>query len=130
VLALVAAAAQAATTKQQQQQTCRNTTKILAKCPDIGCRAIHHPNLNRAKNRTDDATSPTSMSVGDIVALNAKIDPNWTDDEARAPIEAAGEGKAVVVEGYLVYAHGQGAESCNCYLLKQANGDFHLNLVV
>lgn len=84
----------------------------IADCPKEGCG--NETNLNLAKNRTDSATNPTSMSVADIVALDAKIDRAWSGNVDRDPIRVAGEGKAVVVEGYLLDAREQGAEDCNC----------------
>lgn len=44
------------------------------------------------------------MDVADIVALNSQVNPSCTRNMDRGPIEAAREGKAVEVEGYLVDA--------------------------
>jgi hypothetical protein len=106
---------------------CRDTVKKLTNCPDVGCPSTHHPNLNSAKNRTDAASSPAQMTVAEIIAL--QVDPAWGEDEPAASMQAAGEGKAAVVEGYLAHVAAEKGESCNCYLSGEANNDFHLNLV-
>ena len=94
VLALLLVAAPCLATSTAAKKHCRDTVKTLAKCPDVGCPPDHHPNLNRAKNRTDTASSPTQMTVAEIVAL--QVDPGWGEDEPATSMQAAGEGKAVV----------------------------------
>jgi len=106
----------------------------IGNCPTAGCGG--DPRLNRAKNRTDLAqdNSPQPMTFHQIVhredqAQEAINESDWKRGHPRTIFEALGEGRAVVLKGFLIEADDSGIEACNCYISGRSNNDFHLDLV-
>jgi hypothetical protein len=102
----------------------------LATCPVTGC-VGGDPELNKLKNRVDSPKEGAidEMSISDIIALEDDQPDTWTRGRARKELSDLGEGKAIVVKGYLIHAKGSGAETCNCRLTGGANNDIHMNIV-
>jgi len=103
-------------------------------CPAAGCGG--DPQLNRKKNLTDPAqdNSPQPMTFHQIVhredqAQEAINESGWKRGDARAIFEGLGEGRAVILKGFLIEADDSGIEACNCYIKGQSNNDFHLDIV-
>ncbi len=113
---------------------------VTAPCPDGiediahctmpgGCGELGDALLNAAKNRTD-IPSPAGvrrMTLDEIKALPQPA--RWDTGQSRTQATTAGEGRAVVVTGFLQVARHEGAESCNCGLTRRADTDVHLVLV-
>lgn len=107
-------------------------------------------NQNKAKNNFC-ATGPANpIAVSDMVALQQKVQANkginFGDPDAhplsskpgpainRKPLVALGEGNEVALQGYVVIARQEGAESVNCGISKTvpdepAYHDIHINIV-
>jgi hypothetical protein len=109
-----------------QAPTCARI-RTLANCPDTGCGGPGtDPLLNQMKNRTQDASNPETLTLGDIRQLRQ---PNrWPVGQERSSL-ARNEERAVTVTGFLVRASASGKESTNCGLLGAANNDNHLDLL-
>lgn len=101
--------------------------RTLADCPDTGCGgAGADPLLNQMKNRTQDAASPETLTLGDIRQLRQPR--TWRAGQERSSL-ARNEERAVMVTGFLVRASASGQESVNCGLRGAANNDNHLDLL-
>jgi hypothetical protein len=91
------------------------------------------PQLNRLKNRVDDATSYYPIPFDALVQLpwpkatERKDRANWSSADAEAV--ARYEGIPVSVEGYLAKSTLEGPESCNCHGADAELRDFHIWLI-
>jgi hypothetical protein len=95
------------------------TPKPPFNCPDQGSATSNDKKiLNKLKNRIKPPPSPTKMTSAEINALPTK---------EKAKVNTL-QNRGVVVEGFLVAAKQQGAESTNCGE-GGANADYHLWLV-
>lgn len=88
---------------------------------------------NSLKNRTDSPSGTwNAVAISDIVDLTfpdalPRHRSKWTGQETSAI--ALNEGWPIQVEGWLVGARAEGAESCNCSMPDGADVDYHLWLV-
>ena len=99
----------------------------LADCPPTGCGGGGaDPLLNQMKNRTEDATNPETLTLGQIRQLRQPR--RWPVGQERSSL-AANENRAVVTMGFLVRASASRKESTNCGLRGPANNDNHLDLL-
>jgi hypothetical protein len=109
-----------------QAPTCAGI-RTLADCPDTGCGGPGaDPLLNQMKNRTRDAASPETLTLGDIRQLRQPR--RWPVGQERSSL-ARNEDRSVMVTGFLVRASASGQESTNCGLRGAANNDNHLDLL-
>ena len=97
-------------------------------CPSVGC-VEGDGNLNKQKNKVEEPHSGSveEMTISEIVGLEEP--DSWTKGKTRGELKDLGEGKAIVVKGYLIHAKVSAAETPNCRLTGQSNNDFHLNIV-
>lgn len=110
----------------QAQTPCRGIN-TLRDCPDEGCGGTgFDPELNRMKNRTQEASSPRRMTLGQIRQLRQPA--RWPVGQERSSLSRS-ENMAVVVTGFLTRAKVSGRESTNCRLPGRDNNDIHLDLV-
>jgi hypothetical protein len=84
--------------------------------------------LNALKNRTAQASSPTDITIDDILGLASPtvvtpvVRSKWTPKNRQ--LAAAQEGRSVVLTGFLLSVRQQGPERCNCG--DPEVGDFHI----
>lgn len=110
-----------------ETRNCCGATEIAA-CPVIGCGGDSE--LNTKKNRTDIPTQDIEPKT--FTQLTAfKRPQSWTSGTGRFLLETWGEGKAIVLKGFVFEAdnYTQGAESTNCHLKTNDFNDFHVVLV-
>jgi hypothetical protein len=91
------------------------------------------PELNRLKNRVDDANEYIPVPFDNLVelqwpqAVNRKDRDRWSPADAETV--ARYEGIPISVEGYLARTKEEGTESCNCHGADHEFRDFHVWLV-
>ena len=91
------------------------------------------PELNRLKNRVDEADQYFPIAFDNVVGLpwpktiERKDRDRWSAEDAAAI--ARYEGIPISVEGYLARSKKEGGESCNCHGLDDDQVDFHVWLV-
>jgi hypothetical protein len=100
----------------------------IAHCPPGGCGTGADSKLNSAKNRTD-MPSGTIQPITLNQMRSLSQPRRWTVNADRSPLVAQGEGKPVVLMGFLLRAKKEGAESCNCGITGVENTDIH-NVIV
>ena len=107
---------------------CSEDIGDITECPLTGCGQGGDANLNSAKNRSDNASSPVAMTLDQIRALHQPA--RWTNGADRTSIRGSGkEGNAVIVKGYLLKIKAEGKESCNCGLGRRVDTDVHFAVV-
>src|SRR5438128_178317 len=91
------------------------------------------PELNRLKNRVDEADQYFPIAFDDVVqlpwpkAIERKDRDRWSPADAQAI--ARYEGIPISVEGYLASSKKEGPESCNCHGADSDQKDFHVWLI-
>ena len=109
-------------------QPCIGDIADITECPLTGCGTGGDANLNSAKNRADQASSPIAKTLDQISALQQPA--HWTTGADRSSIRGSGkEGTAVIVKGFLLKVKAEGKESCNCELGRRADTDVHFAVV-
>src|SRR5450432_3367056 len=113
-------------------------------CPAVGLVSSDHndPDLNKAKNRIDDADKYFAVDFDEIRKLvrpsgvKKTKRSNWTQETRDAVAES--EGIPIQLEGFLTLtlrskkqfgAIAEGKELCNCQVTEPEHIDFHLWLV-
>jgi len=100
----------------------------IADCPPEGCGTGADSKLNNAKNRIDKPSGTIEPIT--LNAIRGMRQPrSWPVNKDRSSLMAQGEGKAVVLMGFLLRAKKEGAESCNCGITGLENTDIH-NVIV
>jgi hypothetical protein len=106
--------------------------KNIHDCPDTGCGPQADPELNKAKNRTDEpAASDVVSHTVDFMRTSLAQPKIWPAGSDRTSLRGAGqEGTPVVMKGYLWQVKKElTGESCNCKLKTLADTDLHLVIV-
>lgn len=105
-----------------------NCPTTIEDCPKEGCGVNADTKLNTAKNRIDVPTG-TIQSIT-LTKIRKLVQPkSWTVNADRSSLVARGEGKPVVLMGFLLRSKKEGAESCNCGVVGLDNTDIH-NVIV
>ncbi len=107
---------------------CSEDIGSIDDCPITGCGELGDGRLNTSKNQTGAPSSPTTMTLDQIRALNQPL--HWNTGANRSSLQGPGkEGTGVVVKGFLLKVKAEGKESCNCGLGRRIDTDVHLAVV-
>jgi hypothetical protein len=106
---------------------CSPSIHSIANCPVDGCGGVSDALLNRAKNRTDLATSPEAITVQDIKNIAQPSD--WLTGQPRDSV-STDEGREVRLMAFLKIVKTETmGETCNCNLHELKDTDLHLVMV-
>ena len=122
-----------AATRPAKHRTLKHSAKAcrtsLDQCPDQGCGG-GDAKLNVKKNRTDaPAGAIESWTFEEIMHVEDERPTAWQTGQDRTAVEDLGEDTPIAFVGYMIGAHPESPETCNCKLSGENNNDYHINLV-